>query len=73
MSATSKPLKDTQSEPDHRRIAIDRVGVKGLRYPFRIRDKARESQHTDRDLCTHRGFAAPFQGHSHEPLRRGAQ
>src|SRR5678815_4928186 len=46
MSATSKPLKDTQSEPDHRRIAIDRVGVKGLRYPFRIRDKARESQHT---------------------------
>jgi GTP cyclohydrolase I len=46
MSATSKPLKDTQSEPDHRRIAIDRVGVKALRYPFRIRDKARESQHT---------------------------
>jgi GTP cyclohydrolase I len=39
-------LKDTQNEPDHRRIAIDRVGVKGLRYPLRIRDKARESQHT---------------------------
>jgi GTP cyclohydrolase I len=42
----SKPLKDTQNEPDHRRIDIDRVGVKGLRYPFRIRDKAHESQHT---------------------------
>lgn len=39
-------LKDTQSEPDERKIAIDRVGVKGLRYPMQIRDKAREIQHT---------------------------
>ena len=39
-------LKDTQNEPDHRRIAIDRVGVKALRYPMQIRDKAREIQHT---------------------------
>src|SRR6201994_4911904 len=40
------PLKDTQNEPDHRKIAIDRVGVKSLRYPMQIRDKAREVQHT---------------------------
>jgi GTP cyclohydrolase I len=39
-------LKDTQNEPDHRRIAIDRVGVKALRYPMQIRDKARDVQHT---------------------------
>jgi GTP cyclohydrolase I len=39
-------LKDIQNEPDHRRIAIDRVGVKALRYPMQIRDKARETQHT---------------------------
>jgi len=39
-------LKDTQSEPDHRRIPIDRVGVKNLRYPIRIRDKARALQST---------------------------
>jgi GTP cyclohydrolase I len=39
-------LHDTQNQPDHRRIAIDRVGVTGLRYPLRIRDKAHESQHT---------------------------
>ncbi|MBS0658541.1 MAG: GTP cyclohydrolase I FolE2 [Verrucomicrobia bacterium] len=31
-------LKDTQNEPDHRRIAIDRVGVKALRYPMQVRD-----------------------------------
>jgi len=39
-------LKDTQNEPDHRRIDIDRVGVTALRYPLQIRDKARELQHT---------------------------
>lgn len=48
MQKTQPPpkLKDTQSEPDHRQIGIDRVGVKGLRYPLQIRDKAHESQHT---------------------------
>ncbi|XHR26821.1 MAG: GTP cyclohydrolase FolE2 [Chthoniobacteraceae bacterium] len=39
-------LKDTQSEPDHRRIPIDRVGVKNLRYPIQVRDKARSMQST---------------------------
>ena len=39
-------LKDTQSEPDVRKIAIDRVGVKNLRYPIQIRDKANSIQHT---------------------------
>ena len=39
-------LKDTQSERDSRRIAIDRVGVKNLRYPIQIRDKAHETQST---------------------------
>jgi GTP cyclohydrolase I len=39
-------LKDTQSEPDHRQLAIDRVGVKNLRYPIQIRDKDRSVQST---------------------------
>jgi GTP cyclohydrolase I len=39
-------LKDTQSERDDRKIAIDRVGVKDLRYPVQIRDKARALQNT---------------------------
>ena len=33
-------LKDTQNELDDRKIDIDRVGVRSLRYPMRIRDKA---------------------------------
>lgn len=39
-------LKDTQNERDHRRIAIDRVGVKNLRYPIQVRDKAGSVQST---------------------------
>lgn len=45
-STTPHSLTDTQNEPDHRRIDIDRVGVTRLRYPLRIRDKAHELQHT---------------------------
>ena len=29
-------LRDTQSESDHRRIVIDRVGVKNLRFPIQV-------------------------------------
>lgn len=43
-------LKDTQSEPDHRKIAIDRVGVKNLRYPIQILDKAHSVQSTIADV-----------------------
>ena len=41
-----KELIDTQSEPDHRKLAIDRVGVKDLSYPVTILDKANSLQHT---------------------------
>ena len=39
-------LKDTQNERDHRQVAIDRVGVRSLRFPMRIRDRDRQEQHT---------------------------
>ncbi|ACD82125.1 GTP cyclohydrolase FolE2 [Candidatus Methylacidiphilum infernorum] len=39
-------LADCQSQKDHRKIKINRVGVKGLKYPIEVRDKNFESQHT---------------------------
>ena len=33
---TAATLRDTQSESDHRRIVIDRVGVKNLRFPIQV-------------------------------------
>src|SRR6202140_2035773 len=39
-------LHDKQSEPDHRELRIDKVGVRGLRFPIEVRDKARAVQST---------------------------
>jgi len=39
-------LTDTQSQPDSRNLAIDRVGVKDLKFPIRVRDKAHAEQST---------------------------
>jgi GTP cyclohydrolase I len=39
-------LVDTQNQPDHREVAIDRVGVTNVRFPIQIRDKAHDSQNT---------------------------
>jgi len=39
-------LQDTQSQRDERRLPIDRVGVKDLRYPIQIRDKDHSLQST---------------------------
>jgi GTP cyclohydrolase I len=39
-------LKDTQNERDERRMPIDRVGVKSLRYPLQVRDKEHSVQST---------------------------
>lgn len=39
-------LTDTQNERDTRNLDIDRVGVKDLKYPIRIRDKEHSEQST---------------------------
>ncbi len=43
---SDKPLKDVQSQPDLRRIDIDKVGVKDIRYPIVVLDKKNRYQHT---------------------------
>ena len=40
------PMQDKQNERDHRELRIDKVGVRGLRFPIQIRDKAHELQNT---------------------------
>src|SRR5215471_2910014 len=39
-------LHDKQSERDHRDIRIDKVGVRGLRFPIQVRDKEHAVQNT---------------------------
>src|SRR3954467_6135019 len=42
----SAKLQDKQNERDHRELRIDKVGVRGLRFPIQIRDKAHVLQNT---------------------------
>ena len=39
-------LHDKQSERDHRDLRVDKVGVRGLRFPIQVRDKAHSVQNT---------------------------
>ncbi|MEO0082941.1 MAG: GTP cyclohydrolase FolE2 [candidate division WOR-3 bacterium] len=39
-------MRDIQNESDFRNIDIDKVGVKNLRYPILLSDKAHKKQHT---------------------------
>lgn len=39
-------MPDIQSSPDTRQIPIDKVGVKGLRYPITVMDRQKKRQHT---------------------------
>jgi len=40
VATAPKLLTDKQSERDHRELRIDKVGVRGLRFPIQLRDKA---------------------------------
>lgn len=39
-------LRDRQSERDHRQLRINKVGVRGLRFPIQVRDRAHSVQNT---------------------------
>ena len=45
-AAKAASMTDKQSERDHRKLRIDKVGVRGLRFPIQIRDKERTLQNT---------------------------
>ena len=42
----ARPIEDVQSRADTRRIPIDKVGIKGIRHPVRVRDRSGGEQHT---------------------------
>jgi GTP cyclohydrolase I len=42
----TQPIADVQASPDTRQIAIDKVGIKSIRHPVRVGDKADGVQHT---------------------------
>jgi len=55
-------LVDTQNERDDRDLAIDRVGVKALRYPMSIKDRDNHTQHTVATLSLAVDLPKEFKG-----------
>jgi len=55
-------MRDVQSEPDLRRIEIDKVGVKKLRYPIVLSDKAHRRQHTVASINLYVNLPHEFRG-----------
>jgi len=55
-------LQDKQSERDHRELSIDKVGVRGLRFPIQIRDKARSTQNTIATIGMYVDLPKEFKG-----------
>lgn len=43
-------IPDLQNQSDSRQIRIDKVGVKGIRYPITVEDRQNQIQHTVADL-----------------------
>ncbi|MBV69709.1 MAG: GTP cyclohydrolase I FolE2 [Myxococcales bacterium] len=59
-SASSLP--DHASEYDGRQLPIDRVGIRGLKYPITVLDKDHRTQHTVAELGLFVGLPARFKG-----------
>jgi GTP cyclohydrolase I len=62
--AGSKPelMLDKQSERDYRHLRIDKVGVRGLRFPIQIRDKERTLQNTIATIGMYVDLPQEFKG-----------
>jgi len=58
----SLPIPDVQSTPDGRRLAIDRVGIKSIRHPMRIAERAGGVQHTVATFNMNVGLPHQFKG-----------
>ena len=56
------PIPDVQSTPDGRRLAIDRVGIKSIRHPMRIAERAGGTQHTVATFDMYVGLPHQFKG-----------
>jgi len=58
----TQPIADVQSTADTRKLAIDRVGIKSIRHPMTIRERAGGTQHTIAMFNMYVGLPQQFKG-----------
>jgi GTP cyclohydrolase I len=56
------PMKDIQNLPDNRNLPIDKVGIKNLRYPITVLDRAKTIQHTVASINMYVDLPHTFKG-----------
>src|SRR3982751_1528480 len=61
-SSIPMKMQDKQNERDHRELRIDKVGVRGLRFPIQIRDKAHVLQNTVATIGMYVDLPKEFKG-----------
>ncbi len=62
VSQDFQDLKDIQGSLDSREIPIDKVGIKGIRYPVSVLDKRRGLQHTVAEINMYVNLPQEFKG-----------
>jgi GTP cyclohydrolase I len=55
-------IPDVQSDPDSRKLAIDKVGIKAIRHPVRIQERSGAAQHTIAMFNMYVGLPHHFKG-----------
>ena len=68
----NSPLHDKQSERDHRDLPIDKVDVRGLRFPIQIRDKAHSLQNTIATIGMFVDLPKEFKGTHMSRFKKGS-
>src|SRR6202167_1149539 len=61
-SSSPAKMQDKQNERDHRQLRIDKVGVRGLRFPIQLKDKARVLQNTIATIGMYVDLPKEFKG-----------
>jgi GTP cyclohydrolase IB len=61
-TATVSPIEDVQGRADSRRIPIDRVGIKDVHHPVRVRDRSGGDQHTVANFNMYVALPHDFKG-----------
>jgi len=56
------PIPDVQATPDTRQLAIDRVGIKAIRHPVKVRERTGGIQHTIALFNMYVGLPHQFKG-----------
>jgi GTP cyclohydrolase I len=57
-----EPIEDVQSRADTRRIPINKVGIKDIRHPIRIKDRSGGEQHTIANFSMYVDLPHDFKG-----------